>query len=32
VATSTLREVMSPLDRISALMAKQDKPEPDPPA
>jgi len=32
VATKTIREVMSPLDRLTPLMAKKDEPEPEPPA
>ena len=28
VATNTIREVMSPLDRLAPLMAKEDEPKP----
>ena len=32
VATKTIRDIMSPLDRLTPLMAKEDKPECKPPA
>lgn len=32
VATNTIREVMSPLDRLMPLTAKKDKPKDEPPA
>ena len=32
VATKTIREIMSPLDRLTPLMAKKDEPGPEPPA
>ena len=32
VATNTIREVMSPLDRLTPLAAKKDKPKHEPPA
>src|SRR6266508_4598317 len=32
VATKTIRDVMSPLDRLTPLIAKEDKPEHEPPA
>ena len=32
VATNTIREVMSPLDRLTPLTAKKDKPRDEPPA
>jgi len=31
VASKTIREVMSPLDRLTPLMAKKDEPKPPPP-
>jgi site-specific recombinase XerD len=32
VATNTIREVMSPLDRLTPLMAKKNEPRAEPPA
>jgi len=32
VATNTIRKVMSPLDRLTPLTAKKDKPKGEPPA